>query len=95
MIFLTKETERQMLPFSKWLTGKKNKNDEKRKNQLDVHTRHRTPDLSLGKQAFHTVLHTILHSNIIRYSRLKCPQTPFFPSSVAHSHFYLKTEVNC
>ena len=28
-------------------------------------------------------------SYLIRYSRLKCPKTPVFPSSVAHSHFDL------
>ena len=28
-------------------------------------------------------------SYLIRYSRPKCPKTPVFPSSVAHSHFDL------
>ena len=30
-------------------------------------------------------------SCLIKYSRLKCPKTPVFPSSVAHSHFDLFT----
>ena len=95
-IFLTQETERQTLPFGKWFLNrkKKTKNYEKRKNSYTSATRHGTRDLSLGKVTFITLcfIRTGYYqvgkfSYIIRYSRLRCPQTLFFPSSVAHSHF--------
>ena len=34
-------------------------------------------------------------SYVIRYSRLKRPKTPFFPSSVAHSHFDFNEDNTC
>ena len=51
---------------------------------------------SVGKRSTHcaTYIYTSnfrrgTFSYLITYSRLKCPKTPVFPSSVAHSHFDL------
>ena len=49
---------------------------------------------SVGKRSPHCATYTSdirrgTFSYLIRYSRLKCPKTPVFPSSVAHSHFDL------
>ena len=59
-----------------------------------------TPDIELptfcsaGKRSSHCAVYAPnsyygTFSYLIRYSRLKCPKTPVFPSSVAHSHFDL------
>ena len=47
---------------------------------------------SVGKRSPHLATYTLgfpraKFSYIITYSRLKCTQTPFFPSSATHSHF--------
>ena len=52
------------------------------------------PSRSLGKRSPHCAIyasdiHWGTFRYLIRYSRLKCPKTPVFPSSVAHSHFDL------
>ena len=56
---------------------------KKGKKHFDV------PPLAREVSVHHTVLPIIKIIIIIRYSRLKCPKTPFFPSSVAQSHFDL------
>ena len=45
-----------------------------------------------GKHSSHSATYVLgvleaKFSYKFRYSRLECPKTPFFPSSVAHSHF--------
>ena len=49
---------------------------------------------SVGKRSPHCAMYAPVvfrgtFSYLIRYSRLKCPETPVFPSSVADSHFDL------
>ena len=47
---------------------------------------------SVGKRSPHGATYASdinTFSCLITYSRLKCPKTPVFPSSVAHSHFDL------
>ena len=54
--FSTQETERQTLPFAKWLLNKETKTKmmKKGKKHFTLHTGHRTPNLSLSRQAFTT-----------------------------------------
>ena len=49
---------------------------------------------SVGKRSTHCATYASnfrrgAFSYLMTYSRLKCPKTPVFPSSVAHSHFDL------